>query len=475
MRPRSRFPLFRSLLPLAFVALGLLATACGDGGAATAVQERSTVASNQPATPTATAGGSPAATASPAASPAGGGVRTSLGSPAGGAFTQKAPDFEPLPGATADFGTLGGSLYRVEMPADWNGELVLYLHGVRLGTNELSVTSPDRALREAWMAEGYGWAASSYSENGYVPGVGADDTLALLDYVTETYGAPERVYLYGVSMGGHVATLLLEHFPDLFDGGLSVCGAVAGEQQIDYLIAWAMAAEYIAGVRLPDGSGMAAMAAALTGDLRRALGTPDALTAKGAQFLSVARELGGGERPFFLEGFRDTYDLNFGLLLLDPDRAGIPAAAATNDYIEYDIAPGLGIDPDALNDGIRRLAADPAARDAAAHPDGVPTTGRITVPLLTLHNTGDVFVPIWNEQEYADRVEDAGAGDLLVQRAIRAPGHCNFSDSELTTAWEDLRDWVEDGTRPAGEDLRGDLSNAGLEFTNPRDGDPGGR
>lgn len=472
MRPSLRSLLRGPFLTLAIVALALFASACGDA-ATGAVAERATVAGVPAVTSTATTA-APAATATATAPAAGG--RTRLGSPAGGTFTQKAPDFEPIPGATADFGMLGASLYRVEMPADWNGSLVLYLHGVRLGTNELSVTSPDRALREAWMAEGYAWAASSYSENNYAPGIGADDTLDLLDYVTAAYGAPERVYLYGVSMGGHTAALLLEHFPDLFDGGLSVCGAVAGEQQIDYLIAWAMAAEYIAGVHLPDGSGFAAMASALTRDLRAALGTPDALTTKGEQFLSVARELGGGERPFFVEGFAASYDVNFGVLLLDPDRDGVPAAAATNDGIEYRIAPGLGIENGALNDGVRRLAADPAARDATAHPDAVPTTGRIADPFLTLHNTGDVFVPIWNEQQYAERAEAAGAGDLLVQRAIRAPGHCNFSDAELTTAWEDLRDWVEDGDRPAGEDLRGDLSNAGLEFTNPlREGDPGGR
>jgi hypothetical protein len=34
---------------------------------------------------------------------------------------------------------------------------------------------------------------------------------------------------------------------------------------------------------------------------------------------------------------------------------------------------------------------------------------------------------------------------------------------------------VKDGTKPKGEDLTGDLTNAGLEFTNPlRSGDPGG-
>ena len=39
------------------------------------------------------------------------------------------PAFEPLPGARADFGRLGGSVYQIEVPAHWNGRLVLFMHG----------------------------------------------------------------------------------------------------------------------------------------------------------------------------------------------------------------------------------------------------------------------------------------------------------------------------------------------------------
>ena len=39
------------------------------------------------------------------------------------------PAFEPLPGARADFGRLGGSMYQLEVPARWNGGLVLFMHG----------------------------------------------------------------------------------------------------------------------------------------------------------------------------------------------------------------------------------------------------------------------------------------------------------------------------------------------------------
>lgn len=406
----------------------------------------------------------------------GGGQRRRLGSPTGEPHTIVDPAFEPLPGATADFGTLGQAAYRIEMPENWNRKLILFAHGVRLNSTELQVSNPDMALRERWIGEGYAWAASSYSENGYVPGIGADDTLALLDFVTEKYGEPEIVYIVGVSMGGHVTALLMEHYPDLVDGGLAVCGAMGGQEQIDYLLAWGLAAEYISGVQLPVGAGAAAMAQTLLSRLPQELGSPDAPTEKGKQFISVARELSGGPRPFFYEGFLEHYSLNFGLLLIDPNRASLIGRAATNADIVYGIDESLGLDAETLNAGVRRLEADPEARNASLHPDAVPTTGRIQDPLLTLHNTGDLFVPISHEQSYRAKVEAAGAGDLLVQRAIRAAGHCQFTDEELIEAWEDLQAWVERGERPEGDDLSGDLADVGLEWTKPlRPGDPGTR
>ncbi len=76
-------------------------------------------------------------------------------------------------------------------------------------------------------------------------------------------------------MGGNVVTLALENFPDEFDGGLSFCGVVAGEEWIDYLLAWATAAEFIAGVELPLEEGPARVTEVLESQLLPALGRGD--------------------------------------------------------------------------------------------------------------------------------------------------------------------------------------------------------
>src|SRR5215218_6120464 len=53
------------------------------------------------------------------------------------------PAFEPLPGARADFGRLGGSVYQVELPARWNGRLVLFMHGYGELSPVAEVSPPD--------------------------------------------------------------------------------------------------------------------------------------------------------------------------------------------------------------------------------------------------------------------------------------------------------------------------------------------
>jgi hypothetical protein len=85
---------------------------------------------------------------------------------------------------------------------------------------------------------------------------------------------------------------------------------------------------------------------------------------------------------------------------------------------------------------------------------GVPRiTGRFDVPVLTMHDLGDLFVPFSMEQEYARDAVRRGTSDLLVQRAVRGVQHCDFSAQEYQQAFSDLVTWVEQGVRPAGDDV----------------------
>lgn len=64
--------------------------------------------------------------------------------------------FEALSGATAYWGVHKGAGYRIEVPDDWNGSLVMWAHGFR-GTG-LELTVDNHPLRNFLIPNGYAWA-----------------------------------------------------------------------------------------------------------------------------------------------------------------------------------------------------------------------------------------------------------------------------------------------------------------------------
>jgi len=72
---------------------------------------------------------------------------------------------------------------------------------------------------------------------------------------------------------------------------------------------------------------------------------------------------------------------------------------------------------------------------------------------LSIHTLGDMYVPFHMEQVYRRRASAKGSSANLVQRAIRAPGHCDFTVAEQASAFADLVTWVETGVKPAGDDV----------------------
>ena len=97
------------------------------------------------------------------------------------------PTFEALAGANAFFGSYDGGIYRIEIPDNWNGELALYAHGfvANGGANGSALRVGNSPIRDHLIKGGYAWAASSYRCNGYVPGQGLLDTMALTDLFTK--------------------------------------------------------------------------------------------------------------------------------------------------------------------------------------------------------------------------------------------------------------------------------------------------
>ncbi|MEU8819089.1 prolyl oligopeptidase family serine peptidase [Actinoplanes sp. NPDC048796] len=375
--------------------------------------------------------------------------------------------FAALPGAQVRTGVIGGAAYRIEVPRKWNGGLVVWAHGYRGTGTTVYVNSPD--LRAHYVSRGYAWAASSYATNGYDVGQGVRDSVALIDVFHKVTGSRARqVIMSGASMGGHITAVAIEEHPRAFAGAMPYCGVLGDTALYDYFLDANVTAAALTGADiefpLQPGADYQQVWRSQVGQIVPKLGLPTGSTPAGRTWSAVLERSSGGDRPGFDSAFaywnsaRSLPPLNdlpflFGLYPgLQGGTGGIAPGNVTDNrrtfYRSTDrlwpTTEELRLNRDVLR--VRRTAtADPGLA-------GIPRVdGNPRVPVLSLHDIGDLFVPFKMEQVYAARAAHNGKSRLFVSRAIRGVGHCDFTAPELTEGFDDLTTWLHTGHRPAGD------------------------
>lgn len=380
---------------------------------------------------------------------------------------EKSLPFEALPQASASWGVVDGAGYRLEVPDEWNGELVVFAHGFR-GEAELFVDDP--TIRDHLITEGYAWAASSYRTNEFAPVLAAQDTVNLLDLVRDRIGEPSAVYAMGGSLGGYVVKYLAETEPERFAGTLAMCASDV--ELFDYFQDIFIVGETLVGNSIPDvipadygTNGLPA--------LRQALGSgfPDSLNETGFVYKDAIEMLSGGDRPVFDQAWSGP--LSFSGIITAQSLAFLGGGLDNSDTIYHlDVDPAVSAEESDLNNDITRVVGSPPFRTDAGwspNPDDpellVPRlTGQLAKPVVSLHTLGDLFVPFTMAENYVAKAESAGSSDLLVTRAIRDVNHCGFTDEEVSAAFDDLVLWTKTGERPVGADLTTPASIASADF-----------
>ncbi len=331
-----------------------------------------------------------------------------------------------------------GAIYRICMPAVWNGDLVLFAHGyvgagepVAIPENQLSL--PDgTSVPGIANALGFAFATTSYSTNGLAVVRGIDDLVDLVRLFDATHRAPRHVYLTGVSEGGLITTLAVERHPEVFDGGLAACGPIGDfRQQINYDGDFRVVFDYFFPGVLPGSpievpadvmdhffdTYVPAIHAAIQND-------PDGVR----QLLKVARAPTDPKDPSTVE---ETIDrLSWYVVFATNDATlklgGQPFGNRLRFY--------TGSDNDALlNAKIERATPDLTALGTIQK--DYQTTGRLRVPLVTLHTTGDQLIPYWHESLYTLKTLLNGSFTRRVNIPVDRYGHCNFKAQDALVAF----------------------------------------
>ena len=81
-----------------------------------------------------------------------------------------------------------------------------------------------------------------------------------------------------------------------------------------------------------------------------------------------------------------------------------------------------------------RVARFTASRAAVGALQAYKTSGDLSIPLVTLHTTGDDVVPFWQELLYLGKVGVSGLGPFVPLPVFRY-GHCNFTPGEVLAAF----------------------------------------
>jgi hypothetical protein len=358
-----------------------------------------------------------------------------------------APDVVHTGTGTVETGTLGGASYRIDVPNAWNHALVVFFHGYSEGVFVYRSTDPLTTQTQPLFDRGYAVIESAYSASGWALAEAYPETEQLRQYFLKRYGQPAEgkaaknmeTIVVGASMGGALVTAELELNPKPYAGGLDLCGSVGPtDLAFQRRFAWRAAFDFYFPNLLPplvptpaDFRESNALRQRVEGALA---GNPAAATAlRNLMELHTDREVASAVVYF-------TYVIG------DMQRRAHGNPFDNRNFLYTGTNPSSTTADNALEDGVRRYAADPRARDYLIR--HYTPTGRLNRPMLALHTTYDPRIPGATLSFYAEQVAVAGFAQNLVQQYVRRDGHCTFTADEVGRSFDELVHWIHTGQRP---------------------------
>lgn len=342
-------------------------------------------------------------------------------------------------GPAEETGVLEGARYRIDIPANWSGELAMILRGYETVGYPREGDLRKGPLTEALLQRGYAVAASDYRSQGWSVEEALEDNERLRRYVGERYGQPARHWLMGFSMGGLLTLASIERHPEAYAGALALCGAnaSAGEMFNEVMLTVLASVEYF----FPGALGDAALDD-LQGPpgidpqgIEAALASNEEAANLLAQRMQIPRPMLASISSFYYLILRE----------LQQRAGGHPLDNRDTVYA------GFGDDL-AFNRSVRRYQADPAAADYIRR--HATLEGRPPVPVILLSNISDALVPLHISSRYLALAREQGLGERVVGRWSTSPGHCRMPPGEVVSALDDLVRWVDSGERPYSGEQR---------------------
>jgi len=334
-----------------------------------------------------------------------------------------------------EIGEINGAKFRIDVPANWSGGLVMYCHGYSATPANFKEDSRPDPRWAVFLDAGYAVAQSGYSAIGWAVQEAIDDTQALRRYFVAKHGKPKETFVTGHSMGGFTTMAIIEKYPGDYDAALPLCGPLAPANW--YKLRTAFDTRVLFDYYFP---GLLPSPEKVPQDFVRSSETEgrvlDELESK-PQHAETLRRYTSLRTNKELAG--NLVFWTYQIMDLEKRGGGNPF---DNRNTIYQGVP----DNNAVNDGVARYAADP--RSAEYLRTFYTPTGRLTRPMLAVHTTYDPLVPTWVPSTYAVLAQNAGSQDRFVLQYVKHDGHCQILQEEIGRAFQKLKRWKDGGEKP---------------------------
>ncbi len=367
--------------------------------------------------------------------------------------------------------TLDGAMFKIRVPANWNGTLLLYLLGTKTGAAppEPSLVPPvlpgkEPPLEDTLIARGYALAASQVSTADWQQRAEFQDTFALATYFRARVGEPRRVILWGSSLGGLVTLQMMETLPRSFDAALALSAPAAGaplrwDRTLDFAVAydavfgwpedkWGPIDQLKEGISFPNDVNPLVPWPKPDGSNRGAWEFIRLVYGASSDAFWTADPIYGFTGFFMQMAWTTQQRENMQMWAMGPIVQNMDHTySLTPDEKTY--LAGLGVNADQL---LAKMNARPKiapcvpCRDFAYRFGTV--RGVLTKPVITMHTTGDGLADINHEGYYRDAVAFWGCSRYLAQAFVSGVGHNGFNATQILTALAALEQWLDTGIRP---------------------------
>lgn len=291
---------------------------------------------------------------------------------------------------TLHVGQLGGATYEIMIPDNWNGHLVIGCKGFTTSINPIppidNILTHTIGLQfmTSTTEERFAYAQSTYGTVGFCVKEGMIHTHQLTKYIIDNFQVTGKVFLIGVSMGGQIALMLSNKYPDLYAGVLDICGSKDTAAFYNY---WKDLSE------LP----------AVANAIRTYLNGPPA-------YLPIP----------FTTGI--------------PDAQLLAMRVNARSPVITDVEAECGGTPESKPQSYDRIS-------PTCHPE-------LSVPVISMVARSDLLVPIQHQNDYYDAVQAAGCLDYYRCYKFTTTHVGTPIIAAVPTYFQMLFDWADGGSAP---------------------------